>query len=121
MTIDLDSFVAAPGEYLICFDAQGPDNTWGNFIRGLTDEADGMGKWPDGTNLPARATNATSSVTIRWAAGLCADSHDVYFGTSYNGVLNANHASPEYKGNQTTALYDAGTLAYNTTYYWSID
>jgi len=180
MTIDLDSFVAAPGEYLICFDAQGPDNTWGNFIRGLTDEADGMGKWPDGTNLPARATvttssatgnsyyyqldsttatdytaysyqyafqmrkvvncdsvpaqasipnpadgannvNASGSVTLRWQAGLCADSHDVYFGTSYNGVLNANHGSPEYKGNQTSASYNAGTLSYNTTYYWSID
>ena len=179
MTIDFGSYVAATGEYLICFDAKGPDNTWGNFIRGLAAEADGMGKWPNGTNLPMRATvttsavtgnnyyyqlddastanytpysyqfafqmrqavdcntvpwqasspnpangasnvNATSSITLGWAAGPCAESHDVYLGTSYNGVLNANHTSPEYKGNQTSTSYNAGTLSYNTTYYWSI-
>jgi len=38
---------------------------------------------------------------ISWAAGVRADSYDVYFGTLATAVANATHGSPEFIGNQT--------------------
>ena len=48
---------------MLTFDATGPSNTWGNIVRGLNTEADGMGKYPNGSPLPSRAIVTTSSVT----------------------------------------------------------
>ncbi|MHC4581775.1 MAG: hypothetical protein ACYS14_09985, partial [Planctomycetota bacterium] len=47
----------------------------------------------------------------------------MYFGADEEAVKNATAASPEYKG--TKALgdesYDAGELAWQSTYYWRVD
>ncbi|MCK4886183.1 MAG: hypothetical protein KAS96_02280 [Planctomycetes bacterium] len=62
-------------------------------------------------------------LTLRWSAGKYAQSHDVYFGTSYSAVENAIHASPEYKGNLSKYItsYNLASLDPNLTYYWRID
>ncbi|MFZ0034086.1 MAG: LamG-like jellyroll fold domain-containing protein [Sedimentisphaerales bacterium] len=58
---------------------------------------------------------------LSWSPGKDAASHDVYFGTNYNDVNDANTFSPEYKGNYDTNSYDPCSLDLLTTYYWRID
>jgi len=62
-------------------------------------------------------------LTLRWSAGKSAQSHDVYFGTSYSAVENATHASSEYKDNLSkyNTSYNLTSLDPNLTYYWRID
>ena len=76
---------------------------------------------------PSPADNATGVSTtadLSWSAGYYAAStngHDVYFGTDYNSVADANHSSAEFKGTQSSTTYDPGTMSSSTTYYWAID
>ncbi|MEA3226903.1 MAG: PA14 domain-containing protein, partial [Planctomycetota bacterium] len=60
---------------------------------------------------------------LKWSPGVDAASHNVYFGTDADAVGSATKASPEYKGSQATGSesYDAGKLAWHTTYYWRVD
>lgn len=64
MTVNFGPLEVTAGEYLIVFDAMGPDNTWGSIIRGgnATEVVD-MGLYPDGTSLPKRATVTNSAAT----------------------------------------------------------
>ncbi|MBL7189546.1 MAG: hypothetical protein ISS70_24725 [Phycisphaerae bacterium] len=69
------------------------------------------------------ATGVGHTPVLSWGPGDYAASHEVYFGADEEAVKNAATASPEYKG--TKALgdesYDAGKLAWHTTYNWRID
>jgi pectate lyase/lysophospholipase L1-like esterase len=58
------------------------------------------------------ATNVSLTQDLSWTAGSGATSHDVYFGTV---------DPPPFIGNQTETMYDAGTMAASTTYYWRIN
>jgi hypothetical protein len=62
---------------------------------------------------------------LSWTPGKYADKHDVYFGTGFNEVNDANRTSHPgllyYQANQDTNSYPLGTLAYGTIYYWRID
>jgi hypothetical protein len=63
--------------------------------------------------IPANAaTNVAIPTALSWSPVVCAQSHDVYFGT-------AN--PPVFIRNQTTIGYNPGTLSPHTTYYWRID
>jgi len=55
-------------------------------------------------------------VTLRWAGGLNAKLHHVYFGDDFDVVSNATGGLP-----QTGTTYSPGPLAMNTTYYWRVD
>ncbi|SDA26661.1 hypothetical protein SAMN02910447_02691 [Ruminococcus sp. YE71] len=59
---------------------------------------------------------------LSWTAGSGAKSHDVYIGTSYDAVFNANRSSAEFKGNQSSTKY-ALDSSYSSipTYYWRVD
>jgi len=73
---------------------------------------------------PAKsATDVERTPILRWKPGTLATQHRVYLGTDPNAVRNASTSSPEYKGTKAlgTESYDAGTLAFETTYYWRID
>ena len=71
--------------------------------------------------------NRTSDVNQRsilnWKPGIQAASHQIFFGTDEQTVLNADTSSPEYKGtrNLGSESYDPGQLEWNTTYYWRVD
>jgi len=69
------------------------------------------------------AANVNTNVVLGWTPGVYAGSHDVYFGTDYNVVSDANYSSGEYKGNQPldSNSFAPGILNYSTTYYWAID
>jgi len=72
-------------------------------------------------NPADEATNIGGNADLSWQGGTGATSHDVYLGTSYDDIADADHGSPEFKGNQTSATFDPGELNYWTTYYWAID
>lgn len=70
---------------------------------------------PDYARLPDPANLSTEvplDALLSWTPGTGADSHDVYFGTTN---------PPSYVTNQSSAIYDPGTLSNNATYYWRID
>ncbi len=58
------------------------------------------------------ATGISTSVTLSWAAGNDASTHDVYFGTSN---------PPAFQQNQSGTSFNPGALSPNTTYYWKVD
>jgi hypothetical protein len=74
-----------------------------------------------------KATGVTLSAILQWTAAFSAASHDVYLGTDFNDVNEANNSWPAgisvYKGNQPvgTTSYDPGGLEPHATYYWRID
>jgi hypothetical protein len=78
-----------------------------------------------GNPSPANgATNVPVDAILSWSEGLVAGSHDVYVGTDFDAVNDANSSSPEYKGNQplVPAEYDPpGLLEFARTHYWRID
>jgi hypothetical protein len=85
--------------------------------------------------IPLRATtpnpsNGTTDVdslpVLEWAKGDKAAQHDIYFGTDYNDVAQANvTTSGIYRGRQDLANTQytpaEAPLDWNTTYYWRID
>jgi hypothetical protein len=71
---------------------------------------------------PADGASGVSSNTIlSWWPGYLAASHDVYLGTNYNDVNNANMLSPEYKGNFDVNFFDPCDLELTAACYWRID
>ena len=63
-------------------------------------------------------------VTLKWSAGKYADTHDVYFGTNWDDVNNADTSPgvwPEFKGNQDPCSFIPGMLDIGRTYYWRVD
>ncbi len=71
------------------------------------------------------ATDVSRQVVLSWSAGEFANTHDVYFGTVFEDVSNADRANPLgvlVSQGQTSATYDPpGQLDYDQTYYWRID
>lgn len=63
-------------------------------------------------NPPDGATDVDLQADLSWTPAPEAASHDVYFGTV---------SPPPFAGNQTAAIFDPGTMDYETTYYWRID
>ena len=72
-------------------------------------------------NPANRAVSVDPNTVLSWSAGPTAASHDMYLGTGYNSVDNANTSSPEYKGNFDVNTFDPCGLAFSTIYYWRID
>jgi len=64
-------------------------------------------------------------VILSWTPGVYADKHDVYFGTNFNDVNNADRVNPLGvlpSQNQDANAYDpAGVLDLGQTYYWRVD
>ena len=69
------------------------------------------------------AVDIPQAAILTWAHGVNADTHQVYLGTDKEAVKNGDTSSPEYKGsgNLGSENYDAGTLEWDTTYYWRVD
>ncbi|MHC4622158.1 MAG: formylglycine-generating enzyme family protein, partial [Planctomycetota bacterium] len=68
------------------------------------------------------ATNVAPDANLGWSRGDNADSHDVYWGTSYTDVENATKSSSQYKGNREPNSCEPNSiLELGRTYYWRID
>ncbi|MBR1591738.1 MAG: carbohydrate-binding protein [Ruminococcus sp.] len=59
---------------------------------------------------------------LNWTAGKNASSHDVYIGTDFNSVFNADKSSAEYKGTVSKPHFDLDD-SYSSipVYYWRVD
>ncbi len=79
--------------------------------------------WAMRPNPANGAVDVKQTSILRWTAGMDAASHQVYFGTDENAVLNAAAGSAEDKGTKKLGeeKYDPGKLAWNTAYYWRVD
>jgi hypothetical protein len=69
------------------------------------------------------ASNVCPDANLMWAPGWHAAKHDVYFGTNFDDVNDANdpNALPG-RGRQDASGYDpSGLLEYGAVYYWRID
>jgi hypothetical protein len=82
---------------------------------------EGMGKKAFAPHPADGATYVDPNVVLSWSPGKGALSHDLYFGTSYDDVNDANTLSDEYKGNYDVNSFDPCGLDFETTYYWRID
>jgi len=63
-------------------------------------------------------------VVLGWTAGPYAVRHDVYLGTVFDDVNNADRANPMgvlVSEDQEAATYPVGLLDYGQTYYWRVD
>jgi subtilisin family serine protease len=58
---------------------------------------------------------------LNWTVDELASSHDVYLGTDFNDVNDANASSSTFLGNVVAPPFDPNTLGQNTTYYWRVD
>ena len=83
-----------------------------------SDPVNGVSKmYPDD-----QCAHLDASKGLSWTAGKNAQSHDVYIGTSYDAVFNANRNSSEFKGNQTGTSYKLNNdFSSVPTYYWRVD
>ena len=78
-------------------------------------------------NTPApadKATNLLPDVVLSWKAGQLGKTHDVYLGTSLDDVMAATTANPMgvlVSAGQSATTFDAGQLAFATTYFWRVD
>ncbi|MBN2183184.1 MAG: discoidin domain-containing protein [Sedimentisphaerales bacterium] len=67
-------------------------------------------------------TEVARDVVLSWAPGKYADKHNVYLGTNFDDVTNADTSSPLLVSPaQDINSIDAGRLEYDQTYYWRVD
>ncbi|GAI86687.1 unnamed protein product, partial [marine sediment metagenome] len=98
-------------------------NTWKGLVWSFTMYSETAWSPEPADNAPIVHPDANLS----WSPGYYAVSHDVYFGTDYNDVNDANNLLPVgssvYKGQQVydNNSYDPCGLELVTTYYWRID
>jgi hypothetical protein len=75
-------------------------------------------------NPAAGATDVWRDKDLRWTPGEYAVKHDVYLGTSFADVNDADRADPMgvlASQGQDANTYDPGRLVLGQTYYWRID
>jgi len=70
---------------------------------------------PTNPNPPDGATNQPVNVVLSWADGGRATGFRIYFGT------NPTLGESAFRGSQSAASFNPGTLAYNADYYWRVD
>jgi len=73
---------------------------------------------------PNEAVDVLRDVVLGWSAGMHAATHDVYLGTSFADVDEADRASPLdtlLSQGQATTTFDPGRLEFGQTYFWRVD
>ena len=100
---------------------------WGGYSQGGVYYVDNVKLVGDGTAyapIPAEhAVDVNTTSTLSWTKAAGATSQDVYFGTNFNDVNDANRTNPQgvlKSQGQTISTYNP-TLALYTTYFWRID
>jgi len=69
-------------------------------------------------------TDVVRDVVLAWTPGPWAATHDVYLGTSFDDVNDADRANPMgvlVSEGQEAADYPVGLLEFSQTYYWRVD
>jgi len=67
-------------------------------------------------------TDVLRDTILQWTAGVSADTHNVYFGDSFDAVENARIGSPLLvSSGQSVTTCDPGQLEFGRIYYWRVD
>ncbi|MCK4292949.1 MAG: hypothetical protein KAY65_07115, partial [Planctomycetes bacterium] len=84
--------------------------------------------WRLEAHYPSPADGATeaerpAALTLSWMPGRKAAEHDVYLGTNFDDVNDANtlDLTGIYRGRQDATTYNAGALELGQSYYWRVD
>ena len=88
-------------------------------MRGLTDQSLAQNLSP-----AVAATDVPRDVVLSWEAGQFAGTHDIYLGTSFEDVNDADRTNPMgvlLSQGQTDTMLDSGRLEFGQTYYWRVD
>jgi hypothetical protein len=68
------------------------------------------------------ATDVPRDSVLSWTPGTSASKHDIYFGTDFDDVNNADTGSPLLVGPaQDAETFDPGRLEFDKSYFWRID
>jgi oligosaccharide reducing-end xylanase len=71
------------------------------------------------------AEDVSANVVLNWRKGGLSETHDVYLGTDFDDVNNADRGNPldvlVSQDHTTTTYTPPESLDFNTTYYWRID
>ena len=113
----IDSFFdGAIDDVMIFNSALSAQEIWGIFRTGMSNKA-------FAPHPADAATNVDPNVVLSWTPGKDVVWHDVYFGTSYEDVNDANTTVTlgVYKSRQDVNNYDPNDLQLGQTYYWRID
>jgi len=71
---------------------------------------------------PDEQADVLRDMVLSWTPGESINTHDVYFGTNFDNVNNADTDSPLLVGPaQDAETYDTGRLEFSQTYFWRID
>jgi len=130
MVVESDDALAKIQEYAAAgsITAYGGDGVVSAVLSGGAIHVTGVYVDPNLASTPIPADYAQidwtlAGPTLSWTSGRNAASHDVYFGTDFDEVNDANTSSPEWQCNQpkNDTDYSYGQLSIGTTYYWRID
>jgi hypothetical protein len=95
---------------------------WGD---GIVDEKDLMVLMERLMTPAPNTTDVPCDVVLSWTSPDFVDSHDLYFGTSFDDVNNATRDDPcgvlVSEGQLETAYDPEGLLEFGQTYYWRVD
>jgi len=75
-------------------------------------------------NIANEAVDVPRDIALSWLPGEFAAKHDVYLGTSFDSVSNADTATPLdvlASQAQSATTFDPGRLAFGQTYFWRVD
>jgi len=80
---------------------------------------------PELASVPSpddEAVDILRDVTLSWTPGIFADTHNVYLGTDFDDVNDADVSSPLLVGpSLTTNSFNSGRLGFSQTYFWRVD
>ena len=94
-----------------------PDPPWLGEIWSFTVEGRAANPRPED-----RSTEASLYSVLKWDPGTDSEEHDVYFGTDFEEVNEADDSDVNvFKCTQSPNSYDPGILDLGQTYYWRID
>jgi hypothetical protein len=124
VVLDLSGWIAGHANVMLRFRYDSQGDPQGNLWQIDDIELEVFGGGPPPADPPGQASNPSPAdgasglgvdSDLSWTAGTSATSHDVYFGTA------TPLGGADFRGNQAATVFDPGTLAYATTYYWRID
>jgi arylsulfatase A-like enzyme len=112
LLIDQGKMVGYGGQGRITFGSSGTD------LVLTAERTDALAQAPFPADLAVQVASG-SALQLSWSAGAGAVSHDLYFSTDADAVLNRTSAA--FQGNQSGLTFDAPVLSANTVYYWRVD
>ncbi len=112
---------------LTCTQGAGSDSPYA-FANALVVIPQGEYVPPGGAHTPQPVNNGEDipvDVVLGWVPNVNADEHDVYLGTNFSLVNDANRSNPlgvlAVEGHDSNTYDPCGLLKLDTTYYWRVD